>query len=92
MPDFKSNMRNYTAQFLTVTRYTCASGGRRKVTRVNTPGKVFVPCEMLCVQRAFYGLMIALISSYITSTNAPPTPRRTLEKAPLKKAPKPSWA
>uniref|UniRef100_A0A1B0AUD9 Uncharacterized protein n=1 Tax=Glossina palpalis gambiensis TaxID=67801 RepID=A0A1B0AUD9_9MUSC len=31
-----------------------------------------------------------LISSYNTSTKAPPVPLRTLEKAPLKKAPGPS--
>ena len=38
-------MRNYTTFFLIVTLQTFASGGRRKVTRVNTPAKVFVPCE-----------------------------------------------
>ena len=37
-----------------------------------------------------YGLIAALISSYMMSTSAPPTPRRTLEKAPLKNAVNPS--
>lgn len=32
-----------------------------------------------------------LISSYRTSTKAPPVPRRTFEKAPRKKAFSPSW-
>ena len=43
-------MRNYTTFFLIVTLQTFASGGRRKVTRVNTPAKVFVPCEK-CYER-----------------------------------------
>ena len=45
------------------------------------------PCPFVPVN---YGLSAALISSYMMSTSAPPTPRRTLEKAPLKKAPAPS--
>lgn len=56
--------------------------------------KLVSPCHALTTgsvpRSRNYGLIAALISSYMMSTRAPPTPLRMLENAPLKNAPAPS--